>query len=61
MKCFYTKGRSDGWGVEWKTQCGHKVHCETPEEVGICFAPLPNEDGKFCRYCGKEIELKEKS
>ena len=60
MTCTYTKIKADDWETVWKTQCGNKVYCKVPEEVGICFAPLPNENGKFCYYCGKEIELKEK-
>ena len=58
--CLYTKTKSDGYGAEWKTACGEDIYCETPDDVGICFPPLPNEDGKFCHFCGKEIKIKEK-
>lgn len=53
--CIYKKASSDGYGTNWKTQCGRRVRCEAPIEVGMSFPPLPNEDGKFCHYCGKEI------
>lgn len=58
--CTYTEGKSDGYGTNWKTACGKRVRCEAPIEVGFSFAPKPNEDGKFCHFCGKEIVLKEK-
>lgn len=57
MTCTYTKKSMDSYGTNWKTQCGHIVRCEAPIEVGFSFDPLPNEDGKFCPYCGGEIEL----
>lgn len=55
--CTYIKIRSDGYGTDWKTKCGHAVRCEAPMEVGFSFDPLPNEDGEFCRYCGKKIHI----
>lgn len=58
--CTYTETGSDGYGTNWKTECGSNIRMEAPIEVGISFAPKPNEDGKFCYYCGKEIALKEK-
>jgi len=59
-KCVYTKERQDGYGTDWSTACGRDVRCEAPVDVGWSFAPLPNEGGKFCHFCGKEIELKGK-
>lgn len=57
-KCTYTKVKSDGFGTTWKTNCGKRIYCEAPEEVGMSFAPLPTDDDcKFCTYCGKEIKL----
>lgn len=58
--CEYKKKSSDGYGTNWWTECGHRVRCEAHIEVGFNSAPLPNEDGKFCHYCGKEIIIKEK-
>ena len=58
--CTYTKGKSDSYGTNWKTACGNHVRCEAPIDVGFSFDPLPNENGKFCHFCGKEIALKEK-
>lgn len=55
--CKYTRIKSDGYGVDWKTQCGREVRCESPIEVGFSSAPLPNEDGDYCHYCGKIIKL----
>lgn len=59
--CVYTKGSSNGYEVNWKTECGNRVVCEVPTEVGFQRAPLPNETGKFCHFCGKKIQLKEKN
>lgn len=59
--CVYTKAKESRWsgyGTDWKSACGHSVRCEAPIDVGFSSAPLPNEDGKFCHYCGKVIELK---
>lgn len=58
--CVYTQTGIDGYGTNWVTACGRFVRVEAPIEVGFCPAPMPNEDGKFCHYCGLEIELKEK-
>ena len=58
--CTYTKGKSDSYGTNWKTACGNHVRCEAPTDVDFSFDPLPNENGKFCHFCGKEIALKEK-
>ena len=55
--CVYKKIHADGWGATWKTSCGHKVYCASPEEVGMNFPPLPNEDGEFCHHCGKRISI----
>ena len=58
--CIYTKHKSDGYGTDWKTSCGWVLRCEGPIDVGFSPAPLPTEDGKYCHFCGKEIELKGK-
>lgn len=59
--CEYRKVKQDGYEAVWKTECGNKVYCEAPIEVGISFPPLPTDDGrKFCAYCGEKIELREK-
>ncbi len=59
MTCVYTKQKIDGYGTDWTTSCGHAVRCESSINVGFSFDPLPNEDGKYCHYCGKLIELRE--
>jgi len=59
ITCQYTKIKSDSYGTNWKTSCGKEVRCEAPIEVGFSFDPLPNANGKFCSFCGKEIVLKE--
>ena len=56
--CTYEKTSADGYGTNWETECGRMLRMEAPIEVGFSFAPLPNEDGKFCQYCGKKILLK---
>ena len=58
--CTYTKKSSDSYGTNWTTQCGNGVRCEAPIDVGFSFDPLPNENGKFCHFCGGEILLKDK-
>lgn len=58
--CKYIRRAVDAHGTNWKTSCGREVRCEVPEEVGICFAPLPNESGDFCHFCGKKIETNQK-
>ena len=58
--CKYKKVSVDGYGTDWKTQCGKKLRCEAPIDVGFSFAPLPNEDGKYCHFCGKLIKLVKK-
>lgn len=55
--CIYTMGTQNGYETAWKTECGHVIVMRTPVEVGFAPAPLPNEDGKFCHYCGKVIQL----
>jgi hypothetical protein len=55
--CLYSRVKSDGYETTWKTACREKVYCQVPEEVGFCSAPLPNENGKFCHFCGNMIEL----
>lgn len=59
--CTYKKGKADGFGTEWKTACGYDVYCSTPTEVGFSPAPLPNEVGRFCPYCGRLISLDAKT
>lgn len=59
--CPYVKGKADGYGTYWGTECGHVVYCAAPEEVGMCFPPDPNEDGEYCRHCGGLISLDKKS
>lgn len=56
--CTYKKVKSDSYNDYWKTECGRTVAVAAPIEVGMCFPPKPNEDGKFCPYCGGFIELK---
>lgn len=58
--CTYEEAQRTGYYTDWKTACGEDVRCDVPEEVGICFAPKPNEHGKYCHFCGKLIVLKEK-
>lgn len=60
MSCSYKEVSSDGYGTTWKTGCGHRIGISSPMEVGFSLTPLPNEDGKFCRYCGKLIIIQEK-
>jgi hypothetical protein len=55
--CTYTRKNSDGYGTLWTTSCGRKHYIEAPIEVGMSFAPLPNKDGKYCHYCGKQIKV----
>lgn len=55
--CLYTKKSVTPYRTTWETTCGNSVSCPVPEEVGMCFAPLPNEYGKYCSYCGKLIEV----
>lgn len=57
MFCEYTKIKEDGYHAYWKTECGHDIRIASPMEVGFPRAPLPNEDGEFCPYCGKKIRL----
>lgn len=57
--CEYIKQSQDGYGTNWKTSCGHKIRYNAPIEVGFSSAPLPNESGKFCSFCGKLIEIPE--
>jgi hypothetical protein len=59
-KCVYIKNITTPYGTHWKTKCGHGIYMEAPIKVGFSFAPLPNEGGKFCHYCGKEIEIRQK-
>ena len=56
--CTYTKVKTDSYGADWITECGRRVRCEAPIDVGMVFPPLPNKTGKFCHYCGKRIEIK---
>ncbi|MFT4064315.1 hypothetical protein [Paraburkholderia sp.] len=59
--CVYRKVAQDGYGADWKTDCGYEIRMEAPIDVGFGFAPKPTDDGrKFCGFCGKPIELKEK-
>lgn len=61
MYCTYTKKTSDGYYTTWKTECGNKFRVVAPDDIGICFAPLPTEGGKlYCPYCGKKVAYKEK-
>jgi hypothetical protein len=55
--CAYTKTGSDGYGTDWKTNCGRTLRCEAPIDVGFSSAPLPNEDGEYCHFCGKKIKI----
>lgn len=57
--CLYTIIKRDGYGASWTTECGERIFCETPTQVGLSFPPLPTDSGKFCHYCGKEIKLNE--
>lgn len=56
--CSYVKKKEDGYRAVWRTECGEKVICEGPIDVGFCPNPLPTEGGKeFCSFCGGKIEL----
>ena len=59
MSCTYRKIGSDGYGTDWVSSCNKRVRMISPIDVGFSFDPLPNEDGKFCPYCGEEIIIKE--
>ena len=56
-RCLYTKVGEDGYGVDWNTTCGFSLRCEGPIDIGMPAHPLPNEDGAYCRFCGKLITL----
>lgn len=60
MICSYKKISQDGWGTNWKTSCGKEIRMEAPMDIGFMPAPLPNECGQYCAYCGKVILLKNK-
>jgi len=55
--CKYTKIHQDGYGATWKTSCGKEAKYAAPEEVGMCFPPLPTDCGTYCTNCGKRIVL----
>jgi hypothetical protein len=55
-KCAYKRLGSDGHGTDWETECGRRVRCSGPMDVGMSFDPMPNEDGEFCHYCGGVIK-----
>lgn len=59
--CVYTQISMNGYGTDWQSQCGHRLRIASPMEVGWSIAPLPNADGKFCSYCGREIEIRKES
>ena len=58
--CVYTIKDQDGFGTAWTTGCGSEMYISAPEEVGFSFAPMPNANGKHCRFCGKVIVVKDK-
>ena len=58
--CVYTIKEQDGFGTAWTTGCGSEMYISAPEEVGFSFAPMPNANGKHCRFCGKVIVVKDK-
>lgn len=56
--CTYKETNSDGYYTTYKTTCGKSVSYEVPEEVGMCFAPLPTDNGnKYCSYCGGVLKV----
>ncbi len=55
--CTYTVKEKDGFGTLWTTGCRGRLYVAAPVEVGLSFAPMPNEDGKFCSFCGGVIVL----
>jgi hypothetical protein len=58
--CTYTVKEMDGFGTAWTTECGEGLHVAAPEAIGFSLAPMPNANGKFCRFCGNKITLKGK-
>jgi hypothetical protein len=58
--CTYTVKEMDGFGTAWTTECGEGLYVAAPEAIGFSLAPMPNADGKFCRFCGNKITLKGK-
>jgi hypothetical protein len=58
--CTYTVKEMDGFGTAWTTECGEGLHVDAPEAIGFSLAPMPNANGKFCRFCGNKITLKGK-
>jgi hypothetical protein len=53
-KCMYAVHNRNGYYTMWTTQCGNRVKCEAPEEIGLSFTPLSTADGKrYCEYCGR--------
>jgi hypothetical protein len=58
--CTYTVKEMDGFGTLWATECGEELYVAAPEAIGFSLAPMPNANGKFCRFCGNKITLKGK-
>jgi hypothetical protein len=58
--CTYTVKEMDGFGTAWTTECGEGLYVAAPEAIGFSLAPMPNANGKFCRFCGNKITLKGK-
>ena len=57
--CTYTVKEMDGFGTLWATECGEELYVAAPEAIGFSLAPMPNEDGKFCQFCGNKIVLED--
>lgn len=57
--CTYKVKEMDGFGTLWATECGEGLYVAAPEAIGFSLAPMPNADGKFCRFCGNKIILKD--
>lgn len=59
QSCTYTVKEMDGFGTLWATECGEELYVAAPEAIGFSLAPMPNANGKFCRFCGKKIVLED--
>ena len=57
QECKYIKVFENGYHADWASACGERIRMVGPMEVGMPLNPLPNEEGKYCRFCGNLIAI----